>query len=112
MNESFLLWRKRLFCFLNSNDTTTQPPETTKSIQVEIVSRNANQTLEKNKVAIDDEMTMIPVLYGVLISISFFCMVCIIYRKGRKLIFLIFFVAACNPYQKQILKKIIGPSGF
>lgn len=75
------------FCFLNSTDTTTQPPETTKSIQVEIVSTIANKTLEKNDSAINDEIAMIPILYGVLISISLFCMVCIIYRKGRKLIF-------------------------
>lgn len=72
------------FCFFNSTDTTTQPPETTKSIQMEIVSRNANKTLKKDYSAINDEIVMIPILYGVVISISLFCIVCIIYRKGRK----------------------------
>lgn len=75
---------KKTFCFFNSTDTTTQPPETTKLIQVEIVSRNAHKTLKKNEFAINDEMTMIPILYGILTSIAFFCVVCIIYRKGRK----------------------------
>nr|XP_034329546.1 uncharacterized protein LOC117690194 isoform X2 [Crassostrea gigas] len=62
-------------------DTTTQPPETTKTIQVEIASMNANKTLENNEFANNDEMIMIPILSGVLISISF-CIACIIYRRG------------------------------
>lgn len=77
----------------NSTDTTTQPPETTKPKGVEIVTRNdrttalteekVNDTLKKNDSANNVGMTMIPALYGILVSISFFCMGCIIYRKGR-----------------------------
>lgn len=79
------------FCFLNSTDTTTQPPDSTKSIHVEIVSRNANKT-DKNGFAIKGDIAMIPILYGVFISISFFCTMCIIYRKGRKRFLLTCFV--------------------
>uniref|UniRef100_A0A8W8IGG9 Novel STAND NTPase 3 domain-containing protein n=1 Tax=Magallana gigas TaxID=29159 RepID=A0A8W8IGG9_MAGGI len=66
-------------------DTTTQPPETTKTIQVAIASMNANKTLIKKEFAIKDEVTMIRILYGVLISISVFCIACIIYRGGIQL---------------------------
>lgn len=85
--------KQTLTLFLNSIDTTTQLQDTTKSIHVEIVStidittssteENVNKTFKKNGPAINDEVTMIPILYGVLISISFFCIACIIYRKGK-----------------------------
>lgn len=75
---------KSFVLFFNSIDTTTQPPETTESIHVEIASMNENKTLIKNEFAIKDEVTMIPILYGVLISISFFCIACIISRKGKR----------------------------
>ncbi|XP_065925447.1 uncharacterized protein [Magallana gigas] len=83
-------FRAEQFCI--SSDTTTQLQETTKSIHVELVSRNyittssteenVNKTVKKNGPAINDEVTMIPILYGVLISISLFCIACIIYRRG------------------------------
>lgn len=76
--------KSHLFCFLNSIDTTSQPPETTESIHVEIASMNANKTLKKNEFAINDEVTMIPILYGVLIFVSFFSIACIIFRKGKR----------------------------
>lgn len=86
--------KQTLTLFLNSIDTTTQLPDTTKSIHVEIVSRkdittssakeNVNKTVKKNGLANNDEMIMIPILSGVLIPISFFCIACIIYRKGKR----------------------------
>lgn len=82
MNIFFNVEKRHFLVFFNSIDTTTQPPETTESIHVEIASMNANKTLKKNEFAINDEVTMIPILYGALISISFFCIACIIYRKG------------------------------
>lgn len=84
MKVLFDVEKRHLLCFLNSIDTTTQLPETTESIHVEIASMNENKTLIKNEFAIIDEVTMIPILYGVLISISFFCIACIISRKGKR----------------------------
>lgn len=85
--------KQTLTLFLNSIDTTTQLQDTTKSIHVEIVSKkdittssaeeNVNKTVKKNGPAIKDEVTIIPILYGVLISVSLFCIACIIYRKGK-----------------------------
>lgn len=86
--------KQTLTLFLNSIDTTTQLQDTTKSIHVEIVSKkdittssaeeNVNKTVKKNGPANNDEMIIIPILSGVLIPISFFCIACIIYRRGKR----------------------------
>lgn len=102
MKVFFNVEKKRHF-LLNSIDTTIQPPETTDSIHVEIASMNANRTLKKNDFAINDEVTMIPILYGALISISSFCIafiIYIIYKKGKRWIFL---TICRNPYPNKLL---------
>lgn len=91
---NFCISKQTLTLFLNSIDTTTQLQDSSKSIHVEIVSKkdittssaeeNVNKTVKKNGPANNDEMTLIPILYGVLTSISFFCIVCIIYRGGKR----------------------------
>eukprot|EP00105_Crassostrea_gigas_P012007 XP_011427870.1 PREDICTED: uncharacterized protein LOC105328615 [Crassostrea gigas] len=80
-----------------SSHTTTHPQETTKPIDVEIVTRNyrttastdekTNQTLTYNDYVIYDEIFMMPILAGVLIPIIIFCMLCVIYRKGKTIDF-------------------------
>lgn len=89
-----------LFSFFNSSDTTTSLPETTKPTHVEIVTRNyrttastdekTNQTITYKDYVIYDEIFMLPILAGVLVLILIitFCMLCIIYRAGKKYIHL------------------------
>ena len=67
-----------------------------KPTHVEIVTRNyrttastdekKNETLTYNDYFIYDEIFMMPILAGVLIPIIIFCMLCIIYRTGKKYI--------------------------
>lgn len=82
-----------LFSFFNSSDTATSLPETTKTTHIEIVTRNYSttastdektiQTQPYNDYVIYDGIFMMPIFAGVLIPIIIFCMLCIIYRKGK-----------------------------
>lgn len=66
-------------------------------MHVEVVTKNyttaestdekTNQTLKYNDSVNFDEIIMISILAGVLIPIAVFCMLCVIYRKGKIMYF-------------------------
>lgn len=85
----------------NSSDTTTSPQETTEATHVEIVTRNYITTASPNEKGnlkykdIFDEIVMISILAGVLIPFTIFCILCVIYKKGKTVDFGFF---ASEPY--------------
>lgn len=55
------------------------------------IEENVNKIFKKNGFVNNDKMIMILILFGVFIFIFFFCIVCIIYRRGKRCIFYILF---------------------
>lgn len=86
-----------MYIFFNSPDTKTHLQETTKAIHVEIVTRKyittastgekSNQTLTYDDSVIYDEINILPILAGILIPITTFCMIFVIYKKGKTIDF-------------------------
>lgn len=105
-----VIWMWLFFnSYFYSPDTATSPQETTEATHVEIVTRNyitttstihvENVTMNysttaspnekgnlkyKNSV-IFDEIVMMSMFAGVFISITIFCILCVIYKKGKTL---------------------------
>lgn len=75
------------------NDTTTASNE-----------EKTNQTVIYNDSVIYDEIAMIPILAGVLMPIILFCMMCVIYRKGKTMDFGLFILL--NMFH--ILQHVVG----
>lgn len=66
-----------------------------------------NQTLKYNDSVINDEILMIPILAGVLVPITIFCMLCFIYMKGKTMDFGFFILLNVIRILKNILPKTL-----
>lgn len=69
------------------NDTTTASNE-----------EKTNQTLKDNDSDNHDEISMMPILAGVLIPITIFCMLSVTYSKSKAVDFGVFFVVVSITY--------------
>lgn len=107
-----------MYISFNSPDTETNLQETTKAIHVEVVTRKyittastdekSNQTLTYDDSVIYDEINILPILAGILIPITIFCMICVIYKKGKTIDFGFFILLNLfHILQHVVAKKMI-----